>query len=845
MAEVVVLRNPLDASRRRRCWLADGVMLLEWVEHEEPAGGHLTRAVYVNGQVCTDATYRTQPGDEVLVAFAPGETVGMLVVQALVAFVVGYLVNAMFGPKQPTAADTPQASQVYGIAPPRNAARLGQPIPAIYGSVICLPDFAAQPYTFFFGNEQYLHAILCVGLGEFDVTEMLFGQTSAGPFDKPTIPASVVQWTVFLPATHGQTFGVIEGNRGVRENVVSSPAVGNQELVAPNAGGEIVPSTWYWAFPGGGSSSAYPQGVHLYQYGSPALKLGALPQNPALGATALATVAILYQPSGLPDRYACGTYTATAYVPAQKTGYYDLVPPPGYSQAGQAKWIGPFASCKPGQRGSLLELDFVFPNGLYVGDSSGNLQNCTVSVTTEAQAIDDKGVDIPGAPLSFVDTFVAKDNTPQRQTVKHDVPSGRYRVRAQRTSNSDLKATTSDHVIWAGLKFQLDPPPAGTRVYGEVTLIAVILKATNGIASDAASSMRFRVTRRLRPLADPTAATAPTANPADAFADILCAPYGGARPSAADKIGDELDIPELTTSRNAWASHNGFNAVFDQPSTVWEALGLSVQTVHAAPLPVGSRMSLIHDQVQPARAQLFTDASIVAGSLKVNQTFDRVGTPAGVRVNWRDPTTFGVVALLVPPDAPDFSTIDLFGCTDGTVAQEHADLAAAKRQKQRSSIEFECELEGLNILPGDRIGVSAAMVKWAQNARVEVVDGLVLTLSTPLVWTAGAQHAVLLRAPEGNAWRVFGVTRGDSDNILVLPSAPFIITGAGESQEATAISFGVQDHETRDWTVTKVTPHGATVTIEALNYDPTIYAAAAEFTRRIHYAPAAAQEPRP
>jgi hypothetical protein len=831
MAEVVVLRNPLDTSRRRRCRLADGVMLLDWVEREEPAGGHLMRAVYVNGHVCTDVTYRTQPGDEVLVAFAPGEIVGMAVVQALVAFVIGFFVNALFGPKQPTAADTPQASQVYGIAPPRNAVRLGQPIPAIYGSVICLPDFAAQPYTFFFGNEQYLHAILCVGLGEFDVTEMLFGQTSAGPAATPTIPASVVQWTVFLPATHGSTFGVIEGNRGVRENVVSSSAVGNQELVALNAGGALVPSTWYWAF-GSTFGSEYPLGVHLYNYGSPAAKLSALPQNPALGVTALATVAIIYQPSGLPNRYTCGTYTATAYVPSQKTGYYDLVPPPGYSQSGQVKWIGPFATCKPGQRGSLIELDFVFPNGLYVGDSSGNLQNCTVQITTEAQAIDDKGVDIPGAPLTFVDTFVAKDNTPQRQTVKHDVPSGRYRVRAQRTSNSDLKATTADHVIWAGLKFQLDPPPAGTRVYGDVTLIAVVLKATNGIASDAASSMRFRVTRRLRPLADASAATAPTVNPADAFADILCAPYGGARPSTADKIGDELDIPELTMSRNAWAAHDGFNAVFDQPSTVWEALGLSVQTVHAAPLPVGSRMSLIHDQVQPVRAQLFTDANIVAGSLKVNQTFDRVGTPEGVRVNWRDPTTFGVVALLVPPDAPDFSTIDLFGCTSGTVAQEHANLAAAKRQKQRASIEFECELEGLNVLPGDRIGVAAGMVKWAQGARVESVDGLVLTLSTPLIWTSGAVHAVQLRDPAGAPVRMVGVTRGDADNVVVLPSVPsFTVTGANANQEATSLSFGVQDQEITDWTVTKVTPSGSTVTLECLTYDPSIYAGAAAFTR--------------
>ncbi len=78
---------------------------------------------------------------------------------------------------------------------------------------------------------------------------------------------------------------------------------------------------------------------------------------------------------------------------------------------------------------------------------------------------------------------------------------------------------------------------------------------------------------------------------------------------------------------------------------------------------------------------------------------------------------------------------------------------------------------------------------------------------------------------------MLGVTRGAADNVLVLPSAPFIITGANESQEATALSFGVQDREVTDWTVTKVTPNGSTVTLEALNYDPAIYDATPGFTR--------------
>jgi hypothetical protein len=827
MADVVVLLNPLDVSRRRRLVLPDDIPLLAWVDANEPALGALQRCVFVNGQACEDRTYRTHAHDEVLVTFAPGITGAMVtqaIVSAIVAAAIGYIVSRIFAPSRPKAADTPQASQVYGIAPPKNAARLGQPIPVIYGNVIALPDFAAQPYTFYLGNEAYLHAILCLGLGEFDVVEMMLGQTSAVPLAK-----DVVQYRVFLPADHNKTFGVIEAATGVRENVVTSPAVGDQELVAPNAGGSIVPSTWYWAL-----SAPYqdylPHGLDI-STGTLAEKLVKLPQNPALGIAVLCTYGYYwnyYNPNG-GWIYRIGTYTATAYDPTHDTPPDSLVPPPGYSEAGKDKWVGSFATCKPGQHGSLLELDFVFQGGLYKGDSSGNLTDATVAIKAEAQQIDDDGKDIVGALLTFTPSFTAHDNTPQRRTVSYPVPSGRYRVRAQRTSASDLKVTTSDHVIWAGLKFQLDPPPPATFVYGDVTLISIIMKATNGVAADAAGSMRFRATRRLRPIADPNAPTQPTTNPADAFADVLCAAYGGARPVN----DDELDLVELLESREMWEDHDGFNAVFDQPSTVWEALGLTVQTVHAAPLPVGSRMSLIHDGVQPVRTQLFTDANIAAGSLQVNVQFDTTGTPQGVRVNYRDALSFSAQALLLPPDAPDFTTVDLFGCTSPTVAQEHGTLIQAKRRLQRMAITFVTELEGLNVLPGDRIGVQSGMVKWAQSARVASWDGgLVVDLDTALDWTTGSTHAIQLRDPTGAPVRVVGVTRGETDAQLILPSAaPFELVELYSTLEATILSFGAVDQETTDWTVTKMTPNGAQVTIDALNYDPAIYAGAAAFTR--------------
>jgi hypothetical protein len=826
VAEVLILLNPLDVSRRRRCHLADGTALLAWVDEHAPALGALQRKVFLNGHVCADADYLTRPGDEVLIAFTPGDAeAALFVLKVVIAYAIGYVLNQMFAPQRPSAANVPSPSQVYGIAPPKNQARLGQPIPVIYGSVVALPDFAAQPYVRFQQNDQYFYGLLCLGQGEYDVAEMLFGETSAS-----VIPAGVVTWRVFLPSQHQSTFGTIQGLMGgvtatdyFIENMVTSPAVNDQELIAPNVGGVLVASTWYWALSNVYTTTSNPGGVSLVNM-TPDQKLAALPQNPTLGTAVQVTLGT----TG--TQWTAGTYTATAYTPAQNPPSGALIPPPTWSGAGQNKVVGYFESCKKGASGTVLEFDFVFPNGLYTSDSSGNFANATVTVSVGCVATDPNTGESLGSEVVTGFAFTSNQNTPQRYTVSLTKSSARYWVRAWRATNTDGKATTSDRVLWTGLKHQIKGPPAGSVVYGNVTLIAVKVKATNGVAADAAASMRFRVTRRLRPLGDINQGTAPTSNPADAFVDIVTAPYGGNRPVTAD----ELDLSDLTASRSAWDGQNGFNAVFDQPSTVWEALGLSVQTVHAAPLPVGSRMSLIHDQVQSVRAQLFTDANIVAGSLKVTAQFDRMGTPAGFKVNYRDPLSFQTASIYFPPNQVDYTTIDLFGCTDATVATQHAKLAQNKRNNQRMSIVFDCELEGLNILPGDRIGVQAGMVRWAQSARVVRLVGSVLYVDTALVFTPNATHAIQLRADTGAPTQVVGVTPGPDAYSLTFPSGPpssFTFYGVNSSQEPTVLSFGVQNSEVWDWTVAKLTPNGDTVTVEALNYDPTIYDVTAAFTR--------------
>jgi hypothetical protein len=77
--------------------------------------------------------------------------------------------------------------QQYSLAAQGNQARIGQPIPELFGYDNGWPDFAAQPYSLYSGNEQVLHVLLCVGLGQYDLRRVSVGDTSITSFAEATV----------------------------------------------------------------------------------------------------------------------------------------------------------------------------------------------------------------------------------------------------------------------------------------------------------------------------------------------------------------------------------------------------------------------------------------------------------------------------------------------------------------------------------------------------------------------------------------------------------------------------------------------------------------------------------
>lgn len=151
---------------------------------------------------------------------------------ALVILLVAVAVALFFFmPAMPGLNDQAEADSVYTLKGQRNQKRLGQPIECHYGRVRVWPSYMAAPYTQNHGNDQFLYALLCVGLGRYTVHNVKVEDTPVGDFEEIT-------YTIYNPGERVKNFPT---------NVQTPDTVAGIELFAPNE--EDYPEDGGWSGP--------------------------------------------------------------------------------------------------------------------------------------------------------------------------------------------------------------------------------------------------------------------------------------------------------------------------------------------------------------------------------------------------------------------------------------------------------------------------------------------------------------------------------------------------------------------------------------------------------------------
>ncbi len=756
----------------------------DWLAEHFPDGpcGRAHQAV-LNGEVLAVEDYNCAEigeDDELALVFTPAGfdplTVAIIVAVSVAASVA---ISLLLSPVDPGNIANDDPASVYSVNQQANTARLGGIIPASYGRSVWTPDYASQSYRFFDSNDETRLFLLSLGHGVVDVDGLRLGDTAVSE-----LPDGLVEWQVFHPDDHQRRIGPVGAAFGMHENVVTSGDVSQQELggrfkfqdrARASFSGDTI------TFEDGSIASRAKQGDRLV-----------VRKSPANGDYIVASV----------DGSAVRVTTALS---GSGNGEFDLA-----ILSGASTTLGPFSANPSGTVADRIELDVELPGGLHNRDDEGNLQDWTIELTATVQPIDDEG---EAAGAAFTRTFAETAATvdPQRRTyVISGLTPARYQVSLRRTDFQELERET-DRTIWSGLKaFLVDD---GSPAYGEVSLLAVRITAAQALSGSSQNKI-FAVTKRL---IEPFDGGAPvfSANPADVIADMVRDPRYGAAQSV-----DRLSADGFAAFRASQQSRSGFNGVFDQETTLFEAMKAVCLVGYAQPMPLGARLTIVEDGPRPVRRSIVTPDNIATGSFKLDVLFRGEGRHDGYLVEYSDRETFGKREALWPDQAIRPKRVRVRGMTDDDEALSLARYFWLQEQLRNVDVSFAMEWDALSFARLDRVGVAFPLFDWGAGSQLASHHGSALTVTRGTV--PDGDCWVCLRDQDGRAGEVLAAS-GDGAKTLTLAAEPDVELVCDGRSVSTLIAWGQTEDFLRDVSIESVRPAGPRTQVTAKFYTPQLF----------------------
>ncbi len=887
MGRIILCRNAFEAPTEVEHFGHVGPFI-DWLQKQFPEGfDGAHAAVSLNGQVLNteDFDYVVTENDVVAIALTPQWVqIGLFVLQALISIAVSLAINFLFG-KPKTPGKAPAASPTYSFGAAQNEARLGAPIPVIYGDVILVPLYAMQPYTYYKDNSQYLVLLFAVSKGDCLIDDVLVADSRVAD-----MPVGIVRWKAYKPSAHLSTIGTISTDFGIYENVVTAPEV--QDLDMQRSSDTVYSSVNFDSPNKIIDDDAYPES---FKVGATVTITGSLSNDgnytiltrstggkqitvsPGIIAEApfnrTITASLTVEGTGmlrftlssntLPTNVRPGmrcTFisgsglvfdTTATYIESVTTsgpsGFAEIIVRPvgaygGAETVASRSWTmqmsaGPislavgavddgyrgwYAVCKPGVVVDKIEIDINFPSGIYLTDNDGKFQRKIVSWNVEYQPIDNLGA-VTGPVVSTSVFYSAKTPTAQRKTYTYPVTADRYRVRLRRITINDNTRVSQSAMLWVGLKGFVPYSEITESVYGNTTLLAVEAKASSGLSSNAQLRFRCKARREIPTIASSFATKAFTTNPADIFCDILRdTDYGGGRDVS------DLDLDSITDSRDAWIGTNGFNAIFDGRNTLFDAANAVLGVNRGKITAYDRKFGVLRERPRLIPTTLFGPTAMLADTFLASYLLSQDYEDDGVRVAYRDPDDFLERYALYPPTSLNPAAVTLLGCTNYAHAYGTAKYFYLQQQNSRVTVQFDTELDGRVPELGDRVVVSHPSVRWGTATRVlqiqTLVDGYGLVLESPIYIQYGAVW-VYLRGALGNViGPLAGTIEGAGKGIKVAELPDHIPDLDVAQDEPMTVAYGFSSDFAKDYLLTELQSQDSRrLTLSGTQYNPALY----------------------
>jgi len=393
-----------------------------------------------------------------------------------------------------------------------------------------------------------------------------------------------------------------------------------------------------------------------------------------------------------------------------------------------------------------IGVDIVMSAGLYYANDSGGLSSKTVQWQIEAREVDDFGEPLGDWGVLGAESYTAAQNSPIRLSYFYTVTAGRYEVRAVRLDAKDTSARAAHTVYWESLKGYMDEP----ETFGNMTLLAIKMRATNNLSSNSSRKINAIITRKVRTWNSVSGWSEPikSRSIAWAIADILQAPYGG-------KLPDErIYLAELERLDKVWDERGDyFDGVFDSATTIWDAVSKVARCGRAIPILQSGMVRIIRDDQRSVPTAMFTPRNIIKDSFSIEYVMPSEDTADSVKVQYFSNKYWkydDVVTKLADSAEENPANVDLFGCTDRAHAEREGHYMCACNRYRRKYITFSTELEGLIPTYGDLISVTHDLCEWGQGGEVLAMSGKLLKLSESLTWSGNEPRFICFRRRDGS-----------------------------------------------------------------------------------------------
>ncbi|AJD82858.1 central tail fiber J [Achromobacter phage 83-24] len=503
--------------------------------------------------------------------------------------------------------------------------------------------------------------------------------------------------------------------------------------------------------------------------------------------------------------------------------------------------FGPFSTSGPGVQTNFIAVDLFWPGGAYFMDERGKFTASTVNVRFEYQQIDDTGTALGPWNVLFEKDYTFSTSTPQSATEKIAVPLGLYHVRGWRSTGINPDNKEQNRVNWSALRGYAQ----SQRNYGDVTLLATIMKASNNLNQQTSRRINVIGTRKL-PVWDPvngwSVNPVPTKNPLWAACDILRnSTYGRRMPTSRINVQEAYRLSQVVASRG-----DEFNGVFDSTTQLWDALSKVLRVCRTVPVNYAGLVDFVRNEPKTVPTYMFQPQNMLENSFSTDYLFvDTSSTPNYVQIEYTNAETWSqeTVDCVLPGVAPTVpSKVSMIGVTNRAQAWREGMSMAAANRDQRRMISFTTGREGYLPRYGDLVQISHDVPQWGFSGEVLGFNpgpdhpewGLrgELTSNEPFTFTAGSNHALVFKRRDGSPHGPFTVIAhpsGDPFKCVVQGSdaqLDDIYISDGSREELTQYQFGPTERRGIRAIALSATPDGdGKVQLTFTNYADSVHTA--------------------